>query len=188
MAEESIEDDLEKDADGLPGGEVEEEPKSSHRRLIIILLAGVLVFGGLGGGLMYFAENPESLSVVGLNVSDGDISLAEKSAPVEESFYFETGEIIADLRVPRGKRGFIRVRMILATGSEEETKWIRDIMPKIIDAAQVYLRQKSPGELLGTAGSEMARKDLLKAFKAVARPTNIKDLLFRQFVVQGPTG
>lgn len=179
MAEENLEDDLKENAEG------EDEPKSSRRRLIIFIVAGVLVFGGIGGGLMYFAENPDALSVIGLNVSGGDVSLAERSAPEEESYYVETGEIIADLKVPRGKRGIIRVLMILETGSKEDNRWIRAVMPKIIDAAQVYLRQKTPDELRGTEASKKTRKELLEALNQVARPTVIRNLLFRHLVVQG---
>lgn len=181
MAKENLEDDLEEGADG----EGEEKPKPSRNRLIIFIVAGVLIFGGLGGGLIFFADNPDSLSVIGLDVSEGDVSLAETAPPEEESYYLEMGEIITDLRVPRGKRAFIRVLMILETGNKEDNQWLRKVMPKIIDAAQVYLRQRTPDDLRGPEASKKVRVELLEVLNVAARPSVIRNLLFRQLVVQG---
>jgi flagellar FliL protein len=181
MAEENLEDDLEKDGEGKGKG----KPKPSRRRLILFIVAGVLVFSGIGGGLMFFANNPDSLSVIGLDISDGGVTLAEVKPPEEESYYLELAEIIVDLNVPRGKIGFIRVVMILETGSEDDNRWVRGLMPRIIDATQVYLRQRTPDELRGAVASAKARKGLLEALNGVVRPSVIRNLLFRQLAVQG---
>ncbi len=161
--------------------EPEETPEPSRRGRYILLMGLVLLLSGGGAGAVYFSNNP---GLLGFSNSGVDVALEEEAAPTSESIFLELKEIVADLKVPRGSRAFIRIRITLDIGSKEERDWINSIKPRILDAAQVFLRQKSYDELAGKEATEKTRSELLEVVNEAVKPARVNGLLFREFLVR----
>lgn len=168
---------LEDDSEEEPG----EVPEPSRRGRYILMVGLVLLLGGGGSGAFYFSNNPGLLN---FGNSGEDIPLEEEVAPREDSIFMELNEIVADLKVPRGSRAFIRIRIILDIGSEDERDWINSIKPRILDAVQVYLRQKSFDELAGKEATEKTRSELHEVVNKAVKPARVNGVLFREFLVR----
>jgi flagellar FliL protein len=57
-------------------------------------------------------------------------------------------------------------------------------MPRIIDNFQVYLRELRLDDLRGSAGIYRLREELLMRVNTAAQPVHVKDVLFREMLVQ----
>jgi flagellar FliL protein len=68
--------------------------------------------------------------------------------------------------------------------SEEDILRITEIMPRIIDNFQVYLRELRVEDLKGSAGMYRLREELLTRVSAAAHPIRVNDILFKEMLVQ----
>jgi len=57
-------------------------------------------------------------------------------------------------------------------------------MPRIIDNFQVYLRELRLEDLRGSAGMYRLREELLTRVVAAAQPVRVKDVLFKEMLIQ----
>jgi len=57
-------------------------------------------------------------------------------------------------------------------------------MPRILDNFQVYLRELRLDDLKGSAGMYRLREELLLRVNAAVQPVQVKDVLFREMLVQ----
>ncbi|MFX9073467.1 flagellar basal body-associated FliL family protein, partial [Acinetobacter baumannii] len=57
-------------------------------------------------------------------------------------------------------------------------------LPRIIDNFQVYLRELRLDDLKGSAGMYRLREELLLRVNMAAQPVKIKDVLFKEMLVQ----
>ena len=57
-------------------------------------------------------------------------------------------------------------------------------MPRVIDNFQTYLRELRLDDLKGSAGMYRLREELLVRVNAAAAPAKIKDVLFKEMLVQ----
>jgi flagellar protein FliL len=58
------------------------------------------------------------------------------------------------------------------------------LLPRLIDSFQVYLRELRLEDLRGSAGIYRLREDLLARVNEAAKPVKIKDVLFKEMLVQ----
>jgi flagellar FliL protein len=58
------------------------------------------------------------------------------------------------------------------------------MMPRIIDNFHVYLRELRAEDLRGSAGLYRLREELLIRVQAIADPVVVRDVLFKEVLVQ----
>ena len=58
------------------------------------------------------------------------------------------------------------------------------MLPRIVDNFQVYLRELRLDDLRGSAGVYRLREELLARVNTAVRPAKIKDVLFKEMLVQ----
>ncbi len=61
---------------------------------------------------------------------------------------------------------------------------LESILPRIVDNFQVYLRELRVEDLNGSAGLQRLREDLLLRVTNAAAPAVVKDVLFRELLIQ----
>ena len=61
---------------------------------------------------------------------------------------------------------------------------LQTLSPRVIDQFQVYLRELRPTDLQGSAGIARLREELLRRVNAAVEPIKVRDLLFREMIVQ----
>jgi len=61
---------------------------------------------------------------------------------------------------------------------------IEKVKPRIIDRFQVYLRELKADDISGSAGVYRLKEELLSRVNAAIEPHEVKDVLFREMLIQ----
>jgi len=98
--------------------------------------------------------------------------------------YYELPELLVNLNTDERKSSFLKIRISLEIEVPEDIPRIEQIMPRIVDNFQVYLRELRIEDLQGAAGMYRLREELLTRVSAAAAPIKVKDVLFREMLIQ----
>jgi flagellar FliL protein len=116
----------------------------------------------------------------------GGSKKAEAPAPKVEtaSVYVDLPDILVNLE-PSGKQPrFLKTSVSLEVGSDADAAALKKVMPRLIDQFQTYLRGLRVDDLHGSAGVYRLRQELLARVAQAADPVAIRDVLFRELLVQ----
>ncbi len=171
-ADESVEEEINAGED-----EGEESPGKSggkKKRLIIIAAAAVLLLGGGGAGA-YFGGFLDSFLGGGA---------AEHAADtVEEVAYFDLPEMVVNLEAG-SKKSFLKIQLSLELNASQDTTALTRVLPRVIDQFQVFLRELRADDLQGSAGIYRVKEELLRRVSVAAHPIEIRDVLFKEMLIQ----
>ncbi|CAK0766669.1 flagellar FliL protein [uncultured Gammaproteobacteria bacterium] len=168
----------EEDADGLP------RKKFSGKKLIMFVVLPILLLVGGGAGL-YFSGILDSLLGTKPKVDEH----AEHAPPVVEPesvdpVFFDIPDIMVNLNSTSKRSVFLKVSISIQIGRESDKDALTKVMPRIIDNFQVYLRELRLEDLRGSAGIYRLREELLTRVSLAAQPIKIKDVLFKEMLIQ----
>lgn len=186
MADEEELEKPEEEGDVDLEGEEDEDlppPGGSRKKVFIFIGAALfLVFGGLGGA--WYAGALDSLvgSFSGKKITaEGE---GRDGSGSGGGFFIDLPEILVNLNTSGRKNTFLKIRVSLELGDEEDQPRIENLMPRIIDNFQVYLRELRVEDLKGSAGMYRLREELLIRVSAAAAPIRIHDVLFKEMLIQ----
>jgi len=172
------------DEENLEGANGEEGKGSSSRKFgkkkfILFASIGLVVLVGAGTGV-YF------LGLLGGGGAEHTRAEREEVAevPPAAAHYLDLDEIVITLGGVGRKSSFLKMRLSLELASPEDEVRIKAIMPRIIDNFQVFLRQLRIEELQGSQGLYRVKEELLARVNAATHPTKVRDVLFREMLVQ----
>jgi flagellar protein FliL len=194
-----------KDEDNLPAIDGDAPKGGSKKKLILILIPLLLLIGG-GAGL-YFSgmldkilgkEAPtEEAAAEGGHETEGskDKAAAEDHGEKEKKGEGEEGEAHAGptfLKVPdlivnltsEGQPRYLRLSIQLEMANEADLKAIEAVLPRVVDQFQTYLRELRVQDLRGSKGMYRLQMELLSRVNAAAAPTEVKDVLFQEILIQ----
>jgi flagellar FliL protein len=197
MAEEQDFEGDEPDFEGGGGG------GNKKKLLLMVVLPILLVLGGAAAA--YFtgladplvamitgeakpaeetAEAPaEGAPVETAKPAEGTAPAADPSAAVGAVFY-EMPEMLVNINTAGRTRNFLKIKVSLELTSEQDIARIDNVLPRIVDNFQVYLRELRLEDLQGAAGMYRLREELLNRVNAAVRPSQVKDVLFKDMIVQ----
>jgi flagellar FliL protein len=170
--------DIDEDA-AVDGEDGEEQGKKKLGGKVLVLYIALPLFLLLaaGGAVAYFFLLSGQDEVVGENGAGGN-------APNSVVFY-DLPEMLVNLNTGSGKRKtYLKVLISLELESTDAVAEIEQVMPRIVDSFQVYLRDLRVEDLQGSAGLMRLKEELLTRLNATARPVKINDVLFREMLVQ----
>lgn len=169
------------DIDGL-GGEPEKK-RISGKRLIIFaaILLLVLIGGGVGAAFMLglFGGGHQAPPA-----QEGEAPPAAPAPTTQRAFFFEVPDLIVNLNTSGRKSTFLKIKIALELESPQDVDRINDVLPRIVDNFQVYLRELRVDDLNGSAGMYRLREELLRRVNIAARPVKVRDVLFKEMLVQ----
>lgn len=128
-------------------------------RLLTILLAILLLVVIVGGAVIYFFVLAPRF----------DVSVTYQ---IPELF-------MTDL----AGRGHIRVEIYAELGDKRLTKDFEKKQIEVVDAVYRVLRNKTREDLSGANGQDTLREDLLVALRQVLASDNVRNLYFKQIVI-----
>jgi flagellar FliL protein len=174
--------DLEEDFDEGEGSE--ESPGSSGRsfplkKVLMIVLPLLLLIGG-GGGL-YFSGALGGLT--GMFKGGTPATPVAQKEPVQITF-MDLPEMLVNLQSNGRRQSFLKIRVALELTNPADQARVRAVMPLIVDSFQVYLRELRIEDLEGAAGMHLLREELLRRVNAAVKPVVVKDVLFREMLIQ----
>lgn len=178
MAEDALD-----DMEGV--GEEPEKKRISGKRLIIFaaILLLVLIGGGVGAAFMlglFGGHEPPPAEAT----EDGHAAPAAPEPTQQRAFFFEVPDLIVNLNTSGRKSTFLKIKIALELESPQDVDRINEVLPRIVDNFQVYLRELRVDDLNGSAGMYRLREELLRRVNIAARPVRVRDVLFKEMLVQ----
>ena len=82
------------------------------------------------------------------------------------------------------RTNFLKISVSLELENPGDIEIVTQNMPRIIDNFQIYLRELRIDDLQGSAGLYRLREELLRRVNLAARPARVKDVLFKEMLVQ----
>ncbi len=165
----------------LPEGEVAAEGGKSKKKLIIIA-AGVLVLLIAIGAGAFFMLGHKSQHSEGENAESHGGSNSE--AKIEQPVYFDLPQMLVNLNTSGKQTSFIKTTITLEIASKEEVPLVEANLPRLMDSYNSFLREMRSTDLYGSAGMYRLREEMLSRANTVLAPVKVKDVLFREILVQ----
>ena len=168
------------DADGEEGGSSEGASKSK-KKLIIIVAVLLLVVGGAAAAFFTGLLEPLISMITG---KDSSSAVASGEAPEGTGLFHDLPEVLVNLNTAGRKSQFLKMKVSLEVASEQDKLIIDAVKDRVMDNFQVYLRELRIEDLQGSAGMYRLREELLRRVRAATAPAQVKDVLFKEMLVQ----
>ena len=166
-AEIDIDDDIDAPKKGLTG-----------KKIVLFIVLPILLLGGIGGGLMMTGM---------LGGGDEEAAKAEtktaKPKPIQTVF-FDLPEMLVNLNGTGRRQNFLKMQVSLEHTDEAVIPELKKLSPRIVDNFQVYLRELRVEDLRGSAGVYRLREELVARVNVAVRPVEVKDVLFKEMLIQ----
>lgn len=179
-------------------GTQEAAPKAcgpSVRMLVLyIVLPLVLLGGGSAGAYLMGLLDPllgepaahreGAASEDGPSEDAASEDAASEDAVTTASVSYDLPELLVNLNTGSRDSKILKISVALELDDEAAVERLRTVMPRIIDNFQVYLRELGIEDLSGSAGTERLRQELLLRVNAAIRPARVRDVRFKEMLVQ----
>jgi flagellar FliL protein len=164
-------------AEGAPAeGEASPKKKLSGRTIVLFIALPAVALIALGVGACFF------LGVFG---GSKDAKTASAEAAAEHAVFFDMPELLVNMTGGTDKpENMLKLSLSLELPNAEATAKVQAAMPRIIDSAQVFLRELRLDDLQGSAGMLRLREELLRRIDAAVAPVEVRDVLFKEIIVQ----
>ncbi len=145
--------------------------------LAVIVLGLVAYFFLFSGGEEQVAEGAH-----GEAGAHGDASAENVPHPV----FLDIPDILVNVAGSDDKPAFLKLAVSLELeGEGEEAKAaVEPVVPRIRDQMQTYLRELRVEDLSGSAAMYRLKEELLRRVNLAVEPVKVKDVLFREMIVQ----
>ena len=173
------EEDLEDEEPEDEGDDSSDKP-GGKKKLIIIAVVLLLAIGGIAAAYFTGLLQP----IIELITGEEATKEEEEEVDKENAVFFPLEELIVNLNAGGRKSTFLKIRVSLELADGGDISRIESVMPRIMDNFQVYLRELRIEDLKGSAGMYRLREELLTRVNAAAAPAKIRDVLFKEMLVQ----
>jgi flagellar FliL protein len=175
------------------------------KKLLLIVIPILLVVGGAAGAYFSGLADPLVAMITGNSnepppnadaaLAEGQVDLpAVGSAPPPPpsarsssggaAVFYDLPEMLVNINTAGRTKNFLKMRVSLELANETDINRIENVLPRIVDNFQVYLRELRLEDLQGAAGMYRLREELLNRVNAAVRPAQVKDVLFKEMIVQ----
>lgn len=161
--------------------ELEATPRGglSGKKLILFIVLPLVLLLAVGAGL-FFSGVLDSL----MGEEEMTAEETEQRAMIAPGVFFNLPEMLVNLSTGQSGSTFLKISLSLELEGESDKEELKMVMPRIIDSFQVYLRELRLDDLRGSAGLQRLREELLIRVNAVVKPTVVRDVLFKEMLVQ----
>ncbi len=154
----------------------------SGKKLVLFVVLPLLLVSG-GGAAAFFLGALDG--VLGKKPTPELAAVDPAAAPAAgEGVFFDLQEMLVNLNTGGRKTHYLKISVSLEVDSEDDVLQLQRVMPRIVDSFQVYLRELRIEDLHGSAGLQRLREELLLRVNSAAQPTVVRDVLFREMLVQ----
>jgi flagellar FliL protein len=164
--------DLEVDGEG-----VAPKKKLSGKKIVLFFVLPLLLVGGSTAALLFSG-------LFGGSKEHASPHAAAQSMAAPKPVFFDLPDMLVNLNTTGRRPVFLKMQVSLQLGSDADVPRLQSMSPRIIDTFQVYLRELRVDDLRGSAGIYRLREELLARVNAVVSPTRVKDVLFKEMLVQ----
>jgi flagellar FliL protein len=162
--------------------------KFSGKKLVLFVVLPLLLLVGGGAGAYFTGALDKLLGAEDEHAEEKPHEEAAAPPPVGEGqggFFFQVPELLVNLNSGANRRqNFLKINVAIELSRQEDVAAIEKVMPRIVDNFQVYLRELRLDDLRGSAGIYRLREELLLRISQAAQPVRVRDVLFREMLVQ----
>jgi flagellar protein FliL len=180
--------DLEEDFEEGEGSEDSSDApkKALPIKKILIIVLPILLLLGAGAGI-YFSGLLDKL--MGHKGEEHPAEAAADShapppAPLWAAAFMDLPEMLVNLQTSGRKQAFLKLRVALELEAITDQPRVEQMLPRIVDNFQVYLRELRIEDLQGASGMHLLREELLTRVNAAVKPVKVSDVLFKEMLVQ----
>lgn len=168
--------------------------KNKKKMILMIAVPLVLLVGG--GAAAYFTGMLDKLMGKGETTEaaaeGGDAKAEHGDAQKGGGEKGEGGEIaflkipdmIVNLNSDDGSARYLRLSVQLELESQVDLAAVEKVLPRVVDQFQTYLRELRVQDLRGSKGIYRLQLELLNRVNQAAAPTQVKDVLFQEILIQ----
>lgn len=175
MNDAAITDDVDLEGDGEA---VAPKRKLSGKKIVLFFVLPLLLVGGSTAVLLF------SGVLGGSKTEHAAAHGAGQPVGVAKPVFFDLPDMLVNLNTTGRRPVFLKMQVSLQLGSDADVARLQSMSPRIIDTFQVYLRELRVDDLRGSAGIYRLREELLARVNAVVSPVRVKDVLFKEMLVQ----
>ena len=170
------------EAEELVEDGIDEESSGKRKKIILFVVLPVLLLLGIGIGaaVMLGAFSSEATTTD----ENAQVQEEEVEVPVIQTTFFEIPDLIVNLNTSGRKSAFLKIKISLEITDPADIDTINQLLPRIVDNFQVYLRELRIEDLQGSAGMYRLHEELLRRVNIAVRPAKVKDVLFKEMLVQ----
>jgi flagellar FliL protein len=176
MAADTFDEDL-----GGSGRRASGRKRLSGKKLILFIILPLLLVAGAVAGLWFSGVLSSLLPGGG---EKAEPVAASGPQPAAQTVYWDLPDILVNLRTDGPRPQFLKISISLELERAEDRAAIERVMPRVTDTFQVYLRELRADQLQGSAGLIRLREELLSRINAAVRPARVKDVLFKEMLIQ----
>ena len=154
--------------------------KFAGKKVILFVVLPLLLVGGGGAGV-YFGGFLDFVGRAEAEVAE----MAEPMKPVPpQTIFYDLPVLLVNLNSNSRRPSFLKIKVSLELDDPAHASKIESLQPRIIDSFQVYLRELRIDDLRGSAGIYRLREELLARVNASVSPASVKNVLFKEVLVQ----
>jgi flagellar FliL protein len=109
---------------------------------------------------------------------------ADSAKSMPKSVFYDLPDMTVNLSASPERPQYLRVKITLEAENNSVIDALKLVMPRIVDAFQVHLRELRVTDLEGSAGLFRVREELTRRVNLAIAPNRIRAVLFKEIVVQ----
>lgn len=109
---------------------------------------------------------------------------AAPGAPVGPPYFVDLPDMLVNLNANGKRPVFLKIKIVVEVAEAGDIDTVKHVLPLVLDGVQMYLRELRPENIAGSAGMYRLRQDLVARIAAPSHPAKVKDVLFKELLVQ----
>lgn len=180
-------------ADGAAPEDAAEKPKFTPKKIILFIVLPLLLLGG-GGAAAYFLGFLDKFlpghTVDCTKLEEGAEVPPECAAAVQQAeagtpgAFIDIPPMIVNLSGSSKQPRFLKVTLKIELEKKEDEKIFTELLPRVVDQFQTYLRELRIDDLRGSSGMYRMKIEMLSRVRAAAPNIGVRDVLFQEILVQ----
>ena len=156
----------------------------SKKGLWLVVILVVLLLSGAVAAYFAGALQPIIDMLSGEENATGAM-IEEVTGDREEAVFYDLPEMLIRIDSSGANMpSFLKIGLSLELRHADDLERIMSLRPRIVDTFQIYLRDLRPDELSGQEEILGLREELRTRIDSDVAPVKIRDVLFKEFLVQ----
>eukprot|EP01037_Dinobryon_pediforme_P028807 gene28807-32212_t len=142
----------------------------------------LLLFGGIGAVVVLLGGGAAAYFTGFLGGKAGDAE--HNAAAAKPAMFVDLPELVVNLSTLDQRATYLKLKIALEVSQKETLDKIQPVLPRVLDAFQVYLRELRTSDLDGSAGLFRVKEELQRRVNIAIYPQRVDAVLFKEILIQ----